>query len=104
MRNKWFELDSIRRGATALQGHAIDELLAGRVDRRAFLRYGSVMGLGLPAMGSLLTGIGSVVSSPARAASALVTGDREDEDGDPGREGSGRTHEQQRKRHALTPR
>jgi peptide/nickel transport system substrate-binding protein len=70
MRNKRFELDSIRRGATALQGHAIDELLAGRVDRRAFLRYGSVMGLGLPAMGSLLAGIGSVASSPARAASA----------------------------------
>jgi peptide/nickel transport system substrate-binding protein len=54
MRKKQFEMDSARSDATNLQNHAIDELLSGRADRRTFLRYGSVMGLALPVMGSLL--------------------------------------------------
>jgi peptide/nickel transport system substrate-binding protein len=63
-------METVRSDATALQNHAIDELLAGRADRRTFLRYGSVMGLALPAMGSLLAGIGSVAPKPAWAAAA----------------------------------
>jgi peptide/nickel transport system substrate-binding protein len=42
------DLDVLRRRATALQNAVIDEYRLGRIDRRAFLRYASVLGLAVP--------------------------------------------------------
>ena len=41
-------LAALRRRATALENAVLDEFLAGRVDRRSFLRHAGVMGLVLP--------------------------------------------------------
>ena len=42
----------MRRRLGALDNDLIDELVAGRVDRRGFLRHGSLLGLSLPMLGS----------------------------------------------------
>ena len=42
-----------RRGLGVVENALIDDLLAGRVDRRTFLRHGSVLGIGLPVLGGL---------------------------------------------------
>jgi peptide/nickel transport system substrate-binding protein len=41
-------LAALRRRATALENAVLDEFLAGRVDRRSFLRHAGVLGLVLP--------------------------------------------------------
>ncbi len=41
-------IEALRRGAGPVGSAAIDELLAGRIDRRELLRFASVIGLGLP--------------------------------------------------------
>ena len=47
-------LDRLRRDASDLENHVIDEFLAGRLDRRGLLREGSRFGLALPLIGGLL--------------------------------------------------
>ncbi|HSY85794.1 MAG TPA: ABC transporter substrate-binding protein [Verrucomicrobiae bacterium] len=67
-------IDSIRRGSSELENHVIDEFAAGHIDRRAFLRHGSVIGMSLPLMGTILGAFGAAVVSPAaRAATAGAT-------------------------------
>ena len=62
-------IDGLRRGLGALDNDLIDELIAGRVDRRGFLRHGSLLGLSLPLLGGIATSLGAAaLSSPARAA------------------------------------
>ena len=63
-------IDAWRRRLGALDNDLIDELVAGRVDRRGFLRHGSMLGLSLPLLGGIATAFGAVdaVSTPARAA------------------------------------
>lgn len=51
-------IDNARRTLTAIENSAVDELLAGRMDRRDFLRHGSVLGLSLPFLGSLVAAAG----------------------------------------------
>jgi len=51
-------LDALRRGRTAHENHLIDGLLAGRVNRREFLRHGSILGLSLPFLGSVAAAVG----------------------------------------------
>jgi peptide/nickel transport system substrate-binding protein len=46
-------LGTLRRRATPGQHAAIDEYLAGRMDRRSFLRHAAVLGLSAPLMGAL---------------------------------------------------
>ncbi|HSI40787.1 MAG TPA: ABC transporter substrate-binding protein [Xanthobacteraceae bacterium] len=50
--NKW------RQGRTGLENHIIDELLDGTLDRRAFLRHGSRIGLSAAVMAGVLQGAG----------------------------------------------
>jgi len=57
-------LDRLRRDATDLENHVVDEFLAGRLDRRGLLREGSRFGLALPLMTALLG------SAPYRARAA----------------------------------
>lgn len=61
-------IDLLRRSRSEAENHLIDGLLAGRVDRRDFLRHGSVLGLSLPLLGSIagVAGLGL----PARQALA----------------------------------
>ncbi len=47
-------LDRLRREASDLENHVVDEFLAGRLDRRGLLREGSRFGLALPLIGGLL--------------------------------------------------
>ena len=46
------ELDRLRSGRSELENHYIDELVAGNVNRREFLRRGSVIGMSAPLLGS----------------------------------------------------
>jgi peptide/nickel transport system substrate-binding protein len=67
-------IDSIRRGSSELENHVIDEFAAGHIDRRAFLRHGSVIGMSLPLMGTILGAFGAAIVAPAtRAATAGAT-------------------------------
>ena len=61
--------DSIRRQASDIQNHIVDEYVAGHIDRRQFLRHASVMGM-LPLLGSLPI----IGASQARAADATPGG------------------------------
>lgn len=47
-------LDEARVGRTELENNAIDEFVAGRVSRREFIRYASVIGFSLPALAVVL--------------------------------------------------
>ena len=57
-----------RRRLGAVENDLIDELLAGKVDRRTFMRHGSMLGLSLPILGGLAGAVGLVgAPAPARA-------------------------------------
>ena len=47
------DLDRVRRQATLLENAAIDALIAGRLDRRGFLRHASVIGISAGLVGAL---------------------------------------------------
>jgi peptide/nickel transport system substrate-binding protein len=67
------KLDELRAGRTELENHYIDELLAGDLDRRDFLRRGSIIGMSVPFMGAVLaaTDPASALAAPrARPAAA----------------------------------
>jgi peptide/nickel transport system substrate-binding protein len=51
-------LDGIRAQRTELENHVVDELVAGRLDRREFIRRGSVIGMSMTTMGALLSACG----------------------------------------------
>ena len=64
-------LDALRRGRSEHENHLIDGLVAGRVSRREFLRYGSVLGLSAALLAGVTAAVGfSVAPRPARAAAA----------------------------------
>ncbi len=67
-------IDAIRRRSSEIENHVIDELAAGHIDRRQFLRHGSVIGMSLPVMSAVLGAFGATLASPAaRAAAAGAT-------------------------------
>lgn len=62
-------LDALRSGLTPLENHLIDGYVDGRVNRREFLRHGSLLGLSLPFLGRLTLAAGfGAAPSLARAA------------------------------------
>src|SRR5215813_2494421 len=64
-------IDSLRRRLTEIENDLVDELAAGRIGRREFMRHGSVLGVALPLLAGLAGGFGlPLVSRPARAAAA----------------------------------
>ncbi len=67
------KLDAIRAERTPLENHYIDELLAGHIDRRQFLRRGSMMGMSATLLGTILAACGSSSSSSSSAASSAST-------------------------------
>src|SRR5215472_9216274 len=52
-------LDGIRVRRTELENSVIDEMLAGRISRREFVRAGSVIGISLPVLGAILAACSS---------------------------------------------
>jgi peptide/nickel transport system substrate-binding protein len=62
------ELDRLRDGRTELENHYIDELVAGNVSRRDFLRRGSMIGMSAPLLGAILAACGA--SSPASSSAS----------------------------------
>lgn len=62
-------LDALRRGRSEHENHLIDGLVSGRVSRREFMRYGSVLGLSLPFLGGVTAAVG-FAGAPRRAQAA----------------------------------
>src|SRR5215471_8037503 len=64
-------IDSLRRRLTEIENDLVDELAAGRIGRREFMRHGSVLGVALPLLAGLAGGFGlPLLARPARAAAA----------------------------------
>ena len=63
-------LDAIRGQRSELENHYIDELLAGRLSRRQFLRKGAVLGMSTGLMGAVLAACGSANKTGAAATSS----------------------------------
>ncbi len=67
-------VDSIRRRLTETQNHVVDELAAGHIGRRAFLRHGAVMGISLPVLNALAGAFGAGLLAPRAARAAAKPG------------------------------
>ncbi len=67
-------LDTIRSDRSELENHYIDELVAGRLSRRQFMRKGAVIGMSTGLMGTILAACGSANSSSSSSASASSSG------------------------------
>src|ERR1700753_742945 len=61
------ELDALRAEHSELENHYIDEVVAGRLDRRSFLRRGAVLGMPASAMGAILAACGGANKTGASA-------------------------------------
>ena len=70
------ELDLLRSQRSELENHYIDELVAGRLDRRQFLRRGAVIGMSSGLMGAILSACGGAnnTSSSSSSSGATATG------------------------------
>jgi peptide/nickel transport system substrate-binding protein len=64
------KLDELRAQRTSLENHYVDELLAGRLDRRDFLRRGATIGMSVSVMGALLAACGNANSSGGSSSSS----------------------------------
>src|SRR5215469_8394814 len=69
-------LDRIRARRTELENNVIDELLAGRISRREFVRAGSVIGISLPVLGAILAACSSGTSTTPSSGTGVKKGGR----------------------------
>src|SRR5260370_32491956 len=67
-------LDAIRAGRSELENSGIDEFVAGRVSRRDFLRWGTVVGISLPTLALILEACGG--TNPTTTGGAIKKGGR----------------------------
>jgi peptide/nickel transport system substrate-binding protein len=68
-------LGRLRQDQGEIANHIIDEFAAGRLSRRDFIRRGTVVGISVPLLGSILAACGSSSSSSAKTgASSSATG------------------------------
>jgi peptide/nickel transport system substrate-binding protein len=67
-------LDRLRRGQGEIANHVIDEFAAGRLSRRDFIRRGTVVGISMPLLGSILAACSSSSSSSPGAGSSSSGG------------------------------
>src|SRR5262245_36614303 len=67
-------VSGIRRGLTEIENDLVDEMASGRIDRREFLRHGSVLGLGLPLLSTLAGAFGATALTPTPARAATKGG------------------------------
>ena len=66
-------LDALRSERSELENHYIDELAAGRLDRRSFLRRGAVLGMSASVMGAILAACGGANSSGGGSGNAATS-------------------------------
>jgi peptide/nickel transport system substrate-binding protein len=64
------KLDPIRDRSSELENHYIDELVAGRINRRDFVRKGAVIGMSTTLMGAILSACGNANSSASSSSGA----------------------------------
>jgi peptide/nickel transport system substrate-binding protein len=67
------ELDRLRQGRSELENHYIDELAAGRVSRRDFLRRGSMIGMSAPLLGAIVAACGGSSSGSSTPSTSSST-------------------------------
>jgi len=67
------KLGQIRNQRSELENHYIDELVAGRLDRRSFLRRGAVLGMSASVMGAVLAACGGANSTGNSASAGSST-------------------------------
>src|SRR4051794_21594193 len=63
-----------RRGRNDIENHIIDEYAAGRIDRREFIRRGTVAGLSLPMISLLIAACGGANDTSSSSSAAAGTG------------------------------
>jgi peptide/nickel transport system substrate-binding protein len=81
-------LDAIRNDRSELENHYIDELLAGRVDRRQFMRKGAVIGMSTGLMGAILAACGGANKVGTSSASSSAAGGSSTSSGAPTKGGT----------------
>ena len=64
------QLDAVRVGRSELENHYLDELLAGRISRREFVRKGAVIGMSSTLLGTALAACGGANSSHSSTAAS----------------------------------
>lgn len=64
------QLDAIRDRRDELENHYIDELVAGRISRRDFVRKGAVIGMSTTVMGAVLSACGNANNSSSSSSAA----------------------------------
>jgi peptide/nickel transport system substrate-binding protein len=64
------KLDALRAGRSELENHYFDELAAGRIGRREFMRKGAVIGMSSTLVGAVLAACGGANSSNASSATS----------------------------------
>jgi peptide/nickel transport system substrate-binding protein len=63
-------MDDIRRKSSELENHLIDEMIAGRITRREFVRRGTVMGMSIPLLSMIVAACGGANSSSGGSSSS----------------------------------
>jgi peptide/nickel transport system substrate-binding protein len=64
------KLDALRAGRSELENHYFDELAAGRIGRREFMRKGAVIGMSSTLVGAVLSACGGANSSNSSSATS----------------------------------
>ncbi len=67
-------LGRLRQDQGEIANHIIDEFAAGRLTRRDFIRRATVVGISVPALGSILAACGSSASSSSTSATSTASG------------------------------
>ncbi len=67
-------LDAVRDARSELENHYIDELVAGRISRRQFMRKGAVIGMSTGLMGAVLAACGGANKVGTSASSSAAGG------------------------------
>jgi peptide/nickel transport system substrate-binding protein len=64
------KLSPLRHGQGDIANHIIDEFAAGRLSRRDFIRRGTVVGISVPLLGSIIAACSSSKSTPSTGSSS----------------------------------
>jgi peptide/nickel transport system substrate-binding protein len=74
MASNSIKLDEIRQNRSELENHYIDELVAGRISRRDFVRKGAVVGMSSSLLAAVLSACGGANSSSTTTSTTAATG------------------------------
>ncbi len=74
MSTRKVRLDQLRAEQSDIGNHVIDEFVAGRLNRRDFIRRGALVGISAPVLGGILAACGSSSPSPSSSSGAGASG------------------------------